>query len=89
MQIKDQVQTIIDVRTPAEFSRGHVEGSINIPLQDLPVRLEDIKTFAPPILLCCASGNRSAQATAYLQKNGVPCENGGSWMEINQFIHQE
>jgi len=89
MQTRNQNQTIIDVRTPAEFSRGHVPGSINIPLQDLPVRMEEIKTFAQPILLCCASGNRSAQATAFLLKNGVACENGGGWMEINQLMHQE
>jgi len=79
-------QTIIDVRTPAEFMGGHVPGSINIPLQDIPMRLEEIKTFRQPIMLCCASGNRSGQATAFLKKYGVQCENGGSWMEVNNAV---
>jgi len=80
--------TIIDVRTPAEFMGGHVVGSINIPLQDIPLRLEKIRTLPGPILLCCASGNRSGQATAFLTKNGVHCENGGSWLEVNYLVQQ-
>jgi len=81
-------KTVIDVRTPAEFRGGHVAGSINIPLQDIPMRLEEIKTLSQPILLCCASGNRSGHAAAYLKKNGVECENGGSWMEVNYLVQQ-
>jgi rhodanese-related sulfurtransferase len=81
-------QIIIDVRTPAEFMGGHVAGSINIPLQDIPMRLEEIRTLPQPILLCCASGNRSGHATAFLKKNGVDCENGGSWMEVNNLVQQ-
>jgi len=38
--------TIIDVRTPQEFAAGHVEGSINIPLQELPQRIEEIRPSA-------------------------------------------
>jgi rhodanese-related sulfurtransferase len=89
MEIKNQKPVIIDVRSPAEFKNGQVDGSINIPLQDIPLQLETIKTMDQPILLCCASGNRSGQAAAYLKKHGVACENGGSWMEVNQLIHQE
>ena len=81
-------QMVIDVRTPAEFMGGHVSGSINIPLQDIPMRLEEIKTLPQPILLCCASGNRSGNAAAYLKKNGVNCENGGSWLEVNYLVQQ-
>lgn len=74
---------IIDVRTPEEFMGGNVAGSINIPLQELDQHLEEIKMMVQPIVLCCASGNRSGQATAYLQSCGVKCENGGSWMDVN------
>jgi len=35
-----------------------------------------------PIVLCCASGGRSGQATIYLKSLGIDCENGGSWMAI-------
>ncbi len=75
--------TIIDVRTPAEFMGGNVQGSINIPLQEVSARLEEIKAMPQPIILCCASGMRSEQATMFLRQHGVDCSNGGGWMEVN------
>lgn len=74
--------TVVDVRTPAEFAGGHVKGSINIPLQELVERIEEVKKLEQPFILCCASGNRSGQATAYLKSLGIQCENGGSWMDV-------
>lgn len=74
--------TIIDVRSAEEFKSGHAEHSVNIPLQKIEEKLNDIKTFAQPIILCCASGARSGQATAFLKKEGVNCSNGGSWMDV-------
>lgn len=76
-------QTIVDVRTPAEFMGGHVVGSINIPLQEIQQRLEELKQLPKPIVLCCASGNRSGQATSFLRSQGVDCSNGGSWLDLN------
>ena len=76
-------KTIIDVRTRAEFSGGHVANSLNIPLQEIQQRLEEIKKLPQPIILCCASGNRSGQATAFLKSIGIDCENGGSWLDVN------
>ena len=70
--------TIVDVRTPAEFMDGHAEDSINIPLREIPARLDELRPMEN-IILCCASGSRSAQATAYLKQHGIPCENGGPW----------
>lgn len=75
--------TIIDVRTPAEFMGGHVANSINIPLNEIPNRVEEIKAMNGPILLCCASGNRSGQAAHFLKVQGIECENGGSWLDVN------
>lgn len=74
--------TIIDVRSPLEFTSGHLEGSINIPLQEIPKRLEEIKRLKHPLILCCASGGRSGQATAFLTAHGIPCENGGGWLDL-------
>lgn len=76
-------KTIIDVRTPGEFMGGHVAGSVNIPLQELPTRFEEVKSLPQPIILCCASGNRSGQAMMYLRSLGIQCENGGSWLDVN------
>ncbi|MEQ8425455.1 MAG: rhodanese-like domain-containing protein [Cyclobacteriaceae bacterium] len=72
---------IIDVRTPQEFASGHMPKSINIPLQEITQRVHEIKDLNQPIVLCCASGNRSGQAAIYLNNFGIECENGGSWME--------
>ena len=79
--------TVVDVRTPAEFAGGHVGGSINFPLQEIPVRIQEIKALEQPILLCCASGNRSGQATGFLKSLKIECSNGGSWIEV-QSKHQ-
>lgn len=76
-------KTIIDVRTTAEFMGGHVAGSINIPLNEIPANVEKIRTMAQPVILCCASGNRSGQAMMYLKNLGIECENGGSWLQVN------
>lgn len=73
---------IIDVRSPIEFACGNVAGSINIPLQEIPLRINEIKEMTSPVILCCASGARSENARQYLSGNGVKCENGGSWMDV-------
>ncbi|WP_341225274.1 rhodanese-like domain-containing protein [uncultured Arcticibacterium sp.] len=87
MTVKEQIQnnigTIVDVRTIGEFQGAHAAGSKNIPLSEVPARLEEIKQLPMPLILCCASGNRSGQATGYLSANGVDCQNGGSWMDVN------
>ena len=75
--------TIIDVRSRGEFAGGNVAGSINIPLDEIQGKVEEIKTMKQPIVLCCASGNRSGQATYFLQAKGIDCENGGSWLDVN------
>jgi rhodanese-related sulfurtransferase len=80
--------TIVDVRTPAEFMGGHVAGSINIPLNEITLRLAEIQKLPQPILLCCASGNRSGQAESFLRNQGITCENGGSWLDVNFHLTQ-
>ena len=74
---------IIDVRSAGEFSGGHVAGSQNVPLQEVAAKLDAIKEIGRPIVLCCASGNRSGQAANFLKAQGVECENGGGWMQVN------
>lgn len=75
--------TIVDVRTQGEFMGGNVAGSINIPLQEIQQRLGEITSMQQPIILCCASGNRSGQAMVFLKGHNIECENGGSWMDVN------
>jgi len=82
-----KIGTIVDVRTHAEFSGGHVVGSINFPLQEITNHIEEIRAMEQPIIFCCASGNRSGQATNYFKSIGVECENGGSWLEVNHLVN--
>jgi len=81
-------RVIIDVRSEMEFMGGNVAGSINIPLNEVPNRIDEIKSMGNPIL-CCASGGRSGQAVDYLKANGIECENGGGWMEVNYQIAKQ
>ena len=76
--------TIIDVREPYEFTGGHVEGAINIPLGSVPQKLAEINDLSKPIILCCASGGRSGQATMFLNSSGInEAYNGGGWMSVD------
>jgi rhodanese-related sulfurtransferase len=86
--IKEKQGTIVDVRTPVEFMGGNVAGSINIPLQEIQQRLEEVKNLKQPLVLCCASGNRSGMATQFLSQQGIECCNGGSWLDVNYYQTQ-
>lgn len=86
--IKEKQGTIIDVRTPNEFMGGNVAGSINIPLQEIQQRVDELKNLKQPLVLCCASGNRSGQATHFLSQQGIECCNGGSWLDVNYYQSQ-
>lgn len=73
---------IVDVRTPGEFQGGHIKGSKNIPLNVLSDKLSEIKKWNKPVIACCASGMRSAQATSILKNNDVDAMNGGGWSSL-------
>lgn len=77
---------LVDVRTPGEFSGGHVKGSVNIPLDTIPSRLAQFKG-KESIIVFCRSGNRSGQAKAILEANGFKnVVNGGTWENVNQYV---
>lgn len=77
---------IVDVRTPGEFMGGNVVGSINIPLDEVVDRTEEIMALKAPVIFCCRSGARSGQATGYFKQKGLDCENGGSWTDVNMRV---
>ena len=61
---------LIDVRTPAEYSSSHIDGAINLSLQDIQQGSVPSVSKDKPVYLYCHSGSRSGQATRVLKAAG-------------------
>lgn len=62
---------LIDVRSPAEFASGHVDGARNIPHTELDVERLRQEGVSSPVVIYCASGRRASMAIERLQREGV------------------
>ena len=68
---KSQAPLVLDVRTPREFKLGHLQGALLIPVQRLRQRLGELSGHeSVPILIYCATGNRSVVASKILMDAG-------------------
>lgn len=76
---------IIDVRSKAEYSSGHIRGSVNIPLDQLANSAKKLNKNKP-VITCCASGMRSASAKGILANKGFEVYNGGGWASLQSKI---
>lgn len=89
-RLADRSVVVVDVRQPAEWRRGHIGGSHNLPLPHLASRLHVLPKDAA-IVAVCASGHRSAVAVRTLQRAGFRAENlkGGmrSWSRAGLPLH--
>jgi len=61
---------LVDVRSESEHAGGAIEGSINIPIQELSGRMAELGDRDAEIVVYCQSGGRSAMAKRLLEKNG-------------------
>lgn len=61
---------LLDVHTAGEYAEGHIENSLNLPLQNIEQAVSVIKDKNTPLFVHCRSGGRSASATAALKKMG-------------------
>ena len=61
---------LVDVRSRAEFQGGHIEGAINVPVQDLESHVESLGPKDAVYVVYCASGMRSARAKGILKASG-------------------
>lgn len=85
-ELMGQGAVIVDVRTKGEYQGGHIDGSVNIPLQTIEHSLGRIKKDKP-VITCCASGMRSGSARKILLNKGYSeVYNGGGWMSLQQKI---
>lgn len=77
-RIQDSPCKLVDVRSPSEFASGHVPGAINIPMEQIESRLEDIGS--EPLLLICHAGQRATLAANRLKasKSEVCVVDGGT-----------
>ena len=77
--------SIIDVRSPMEYSGGHVAGSKNIPLNELQSKMNSVPK-SKPVVFICASGARSGSATDFAKNQGYTAYNGGPWTRVNKIL---
>lgn len=71
---RDGSVTLLDVRTAGEYRRGHAEGFVNLPVDELRERLEEIDR-SKPVYVMCQSGLRSYVACRLLTQHGFDCYN--------------
>ena len=69
--INRQDALVLDVREQAEFAQSHILNSRGLPLSQLDARIGDVQKFKDkPVIVYCATGNRSSAAVETLKKHG-------------------
>ncbi len=71
---RDGSVTLLDTRTPGEYSRGHIEDFVNIPVDELRERLGELDP-SKPVYVICQSGLRSYIASRILEGSGFTAYN--------------
>lgn len=80
--VNDTSTIIIDVRTPEEFNEGHIETSVNMPLQTLEDSFLSLKDYKN-IVIVCKSGKRAEKAKTFLTLQGFTnVYNAGGWQTL-------
>ena len=86
LQAMEKGAVIIDVRNPNEFRQGHIQGSKNIPVNEIRSKVEMIRKWNKPVITVCLSGGRSAAAKSVLSAAGIEVYNGGPWYSLRKII---
>lgn len=81
-KLLDEGAQVVDVRSVGEFASGHVPGSLNIPLPEITDRAGELDR-SRCVIVCCASGTRSAIARWKLRRLGFSrVVNAGPWFNL-------
>ena len=83
---KNQGKLVIDVRRPDEFEKGHAKNSMNIPLDEMPERLNELKKVKQSLVVVCGGGTRHVKAFELLKENGIDSQKGGSWKDVDERV---
>jgi phage shock protein E len=86
LQAMEKGAIIVDVRTPNEFRQGHIQGSKNIPVNEIRSKVEMIRKWNKPVITVCLSGGRSSAAKSVLASAGIEVYNGGPWYSLQKVI---
>lgn len=83
--LKKEDVLVVDVRNSWEYEEGHVNNALNIPLNEIPARIEEFKKLNGPVILYCRSGNRSGAAVHILRQAGITnVHNGGGIFDMQK-----
>ena len=85
---RDGSAVLLDTRTPEEYAAGHVDGFINIPVDDLRSRIKEIET-GKPVYLICQSGLRSYIAYRILTGCGYECYNFAGGYRFYEAVYND
>lgn len=85
---RDGSVILLDTRTPAEYGRGHIEGAVNLPLDELRERLPELER-SKPVYVNCHSGLRSYLVCRILMQNGFECYNLSGGYRFYQIVMHE
>ncbi len=85
---RDGSVTLLDTRTAGEYSRGHIEGFRNIPVDELRERLDEIEK-GKPVYVICQSGLRSYIASRILEGNGYDAYNFAGGFRFYDTVRNE
>jgi len=86
--VKNPSTIVVDVRSFWEYEANHIPGAKNIPLEEVPYKVEEFKSFKSPIVMYCRSGNRSGMAVSILKQNGVAdVYNGGGLGDMQSLLN--
>jgi len=86
LQAMEKGAVIIDVRTAGEFRQGHIQGSKNIPVNEIRSKIEMIRKWNKPVITVCLSGGRSSAAKSVLTSAGIEAYNGGPWYSLRKLV---
>jgi len=85
--LKQKNVHVIDVRSGWEYDEQHIATATNIPLEEIPARINEFKKLNGPVILYCRSGARSGMATGILKQAGITdVYNGGGLIELQEII---
>ncbi len=95
LKINREDAIVIDVREQGEYSQGHIPNAKHIPLSAIEQRAKELEPHKnTPVILCCATGARSAGASATLRKLGFEqvfnLQGGmGAWQQAGQPVSRK